>query len=349
MSLLGKIVESKEITCPYCGTKIREKGVASGDSKTLTCSSCDKRLPREIFQCDKYIKISVVGLTGCGKTTLMTVMLKEFEQKLYDKLYIETMNDYDNPNTLREEYIESLYKKKEALKSTASGAGAAAAAPQFYRIMDMLRYSRIRNSAPVYSLTILDGAGEDYKQMEEVATRNISISDYIFYLVDPKGLPKVNAMLGGGAVANEYAGQQMVTNMAQYLRCALGVTGNKKIEKPVAVILTKFDLIKEHMPGMLQGIVGQEKPFEFSGTYIKSDIDAVNKEIRSWLAESKVGENYFLAALDANFSNIRFFGVSSLGGEEKADGKIEALNPHRVLDPLIWVLSKEKIVTRVEI
>ena len=76
----------------------------------------------------------------------------------------------------------------------------------------------------------------------------------------------------------------------------------------------------------------------------KLDSDAVDAEIRDWL-ESK-GETSFLDAIDTNFkrNRVRFFGVSSFGQPPTGNGQLGKVVPHRVLDPLMWMLSKEGIV-----
>lgn len=336
-------MKRREIVCPYCMEKIRQKDTKHNNNGELICPKCSNRLPREFFQCDKYINITIVGLTNCGKTTYMAVMMKEFTRKLCEKLYLETMSDYDDAKIINEEYIKKLYEEKRELGSTNKGEKESAAKPQIYRIKDRMR-NKIGNRNPVYSLTIHDGAGEDCLAMEPHIQKNIGGSDYIFYLIDSTELPEVKKQLGNSEI-EENAGQQMVKNMAQYLRTALGKKGDELIKKPVAVILTKFDVIMDKMKDM-QATVKQEKALAFTGTSMTSDLDCVNKEIRSWLESQQ--EQQFLSALEANFGKIRFFGVSSLG-HEIVNGEVGVVTPHRVLDPILWVLSKEGVIHRVEV
>lgn len=336
-------MKKSEIVCSYCMDKIRQKDTRPNNNGELICPKCGARLPREFFQCDKYINICIVGLRECGKTTYMAVMMKEFARKLCEKLYLETMSDYDDAEIINEEYIKKLYEEKRALDGTRKGEGELAAKPQIYRIKDRMR-NRIGNRNPVYGLTIHDGAGEDCLAMEPHIKKNIGGSDYIFYLIDSKELPAVQRLLGKNKI-EENASQQMVKKMAQYLRTALGKKGDELIKKPVAVILTKFDVIMDKMKDM-QATVKQEKALAFTGASMASDLDSVNKEIRSWLESQQ--EQQFLSALEANFGKIRFFGVSSLG-HEIVNGEVGVVTPHRVLDPILWVLSEEGVIHRVEV
>lgn len=337
-------MKRREIVCPNCMDKIRQKDTKPNNVGELLCPECGQRLPREFFQCDKYINISIVGLTYCGKTTYMAVMMKEFARKLCEKLYLEPMSDYDdNREFVNETYIKKLYEEKKELGGTHPGGDQNAAKPQIYRIKDRMR-NRIGNRNPVYSLTIHDGAGKDCLGMSPHIQKNIEGSDYIFYLIDSKELPAVQRLLGNNKI-EENASQQMVKKMAQYLRQALKKKSNELINKPVAVILTKFDVIMDKMKDM-QATVKHEKALAFTGTSMTSDLDSVNKEIRSWLEGQQ--EQQFLSALEANFGKIRFFGVSSLG-HEIVNEEVGVVTPHRVLDPILWVLSEEGVIHRVEV
>ena len=68
----------------------------------------------------------------------------------------------------------------------------------------------------------------------------------------------------------------------------------------------------------------------------------VDLEIRDWLARQ--GETAFLDAIDANFKNVRVFGVSSFGKPPDKHKRLAKVRPHRVLDPIMWLLATEKII-----
>lgn len=357
MSLLDFFIK-KNITCPYCmdvvnknllkykckkcnaeyDTSIKTQnctaninGTPCGGLLNITCTTCGRELPSQIFQFNQYVKFCIVGHTECGKTNYITVMIREFEQKLNKKLLIAPMNS--QTQEIQKENAEYVYKLKQPAPATASGV----LVPQLWQITDRTRYSKISESYKVYSMTIFDGAGEDYKQMSDTIRRYISGSDYIFFLVDPLKLKRVREQLGLEA-SEEDESKEIVTNMADYLRRGLGLQVGKPIKKPVAVILTKFDEIIGLM-GSAQ--VTQENQLAYQGDFLRSDADAIDSEIRSWL--ESIDERLFLATLETNFKNIRFFGVSSYGHPPTTKG-LGNIMPHRVLDPVMWVLSENKII-----
>ena len=77
---------------------------------------------------------------------------------------------------------------------------------------------------------------------------------------------------------------------------------------------------------------------------------AVDREIRSWLIKNgrssllNDGEE-FVKAVERNFSNVRFFGVSSFGVQPNEFKLLQNLHPHRVLDPLMWLLAQDGIIS----
>lgn len=354
MGLFDKFTGNKTVTCPYCmdvlnkdslkytckkcGTEypssIKVQSCTTkncGGLLELKCPTCDKELPATIFQFDQYIKFCIVGQTNCGKTNYITVMLEEFKQKLNKKMLIQPMNT--ETSDIQIENYDYLYNQKIELPPTPSGY----LKPQLWQITDRTKYSKTKEAYKVYSLNIFDGAGEDYLHMTDDIRRYINGSDYIFFLVDPLNLPEVRKQLGIKGVSQN-SGEELVKGMAQYLRMGFGLPAGKRIDKPVAVILTKFDMIMELM-GSAQ--VTQENDAAYSGDYMRSDADAIDSEIKSWL--ESIGESYFLSALETSFKKTRFFGVSSYGHAPTANG-VGTLMPHRVLDPVMWVLADEKII-----
>lgn len=78
------------------------------------------------------------------------------------------------------------------------------------------------------------------------------------------------------------------------------------------------------------------------------DLVSVHEGIKTFLTNECMPQaSQFLSVMDNRdnkgkndgFTNVKFFGVSPLGGEP-VDGSIANLNPFRVLDPLVWALNE---------
>ena len=76
--------------------------------------------------------------------------------------------------------------------------------------------------------------------------------------------------------------------------------------------------------------------------FVEADSAMVDLEIRDWLARQ--GETAFLDAIDANFKNVRVFGVSSFGNPPDQQKRLGKVRPHRVLDPIMWLLASEGVI-----
>jgi len=64
--------------------------------------------------------------------------------------------------------------------------------------------------------------------------------------------------------------------------------------------------------------------------------------VEDWL--EAIEERGLLMSLKANFPNHKFFGISSYGQPPKDDGTLNKPNPHRVLDPILWLFKNKDFI-----
>ena len=137
----------------------------------------------------------------------------------------------------------------------------------------------------------------------------------------------------------------MVNSLANYIRRNCNIPPGKRIDRHAAVVLTKLDALTEMLNGFSSGAtILKESPHVQNRGFVDSDSKMVDLEIRDWL--TRQGETAFLGAIDANFKNVRVFGVSSFGRPPDARKRLARVRPHRVLDPLMWMLAGEGIVPK---
>ena len=146
------------------------------------------------------------------------------------------------------------------------------------------------------------------------------------------------------ATLGAQAETELVNGLVNYIKKNCDIPANRLIDKNVAVVFTKMDVV---MSSFGQFTVTQPSPHVARRAFVKSDADAVDQEIRNWLSTN--GEQGFLDAITISFppGKVRFFGVSSYGNPPRAAGQLRTILPHRVLDPLMWMLAEEKIVPTV--
>ena len=344
------------LSCPLCGQealqtkteqllhkapRCKSKSCHDHPATVCTCRSCSATLPADIFDYARYLCFSILGITGAGKSNFLTVMLHELRNApgvpwVLSPMDTATMQHF-------QEYDQAVYKRQEPVPQTIPGAPPE---PQQWKVKDKSRMSGSR--IPTYSLTIFDGAGEDCERIDPAISRYINGSKTLFILIDPLALPGIAAnisadILSCSTTARHHisASADMVEGLANYIRSSCGISPGKLIDRDVAVVFTKIDAVRESFGNTT---VMQPSPHLRKGGFDKADADAVDAEIRDWLEQA--GETIFLNAIDTNFrrGKVRFFGVSSFGHPPTGIGQLGKVIPHRVLDPILWMLSKENIV-----
>ena len=121
-----------------------------------------------------------------------------------------------------------------------------------------------------------------------------------------------------------------------YVRDILGSADALK-KVPVAVVLTKSDFFINASNEFTESPVYLENPYLISGVFDKQDCSTVSEHIKDWLFE--IGENELLEYVDKMCPNNRYFAISATGGSV-VEGSPESYCPHRVADPLIWLLNE---------
>lgn len=307
------------------------------------CNNCHSELPADIMDYEKYLRFSIVGIKGAGKTNFLTAMLHELRNTPGNPWVTSPMNDETATNFNDNDKL--IFTENEPVGATAKGI----VQPQLWRIKDKSRMTN--KTIPSYSMTIFDGAGEDFEDIiraDEIIKRYIRESKALVILIDPLALPNIAAKVSSDVLnwstttthdSNDSG--NMVQGIADYIRTACGLPPSKLIDRDVAVVFTKMDVMMNEFKG---GYVTQPSPHLARKAFVKSDADAVDEEIRLWLEDN--GENSFIDAIDTNFrsSRLKYFGVSSFGQPPKGASRLSKVTPHRVLDPLIWMFSKEGIV-----
>jgi formylglycine-generating enzyme required for sulfatase activity len=79
---------------------------------------------------------------------------------------------------------------------------------------------------------------------------------------------------------------------------------------------------------------------------VLSDCNNVNNEIQSLL--KNWGADAFITELNVNYSHYAYFAVSALGlhNNPKADRTIDRPRPHRIEDPLLWIMKENGVFNR---
>ena len=129
----------------------------------------------------------------------------------------------------------------------------------------------------------------------------------------------------------------VVANITEILRTEHKIKKKRKITIPVAVVFTKIDAFYPTLD--------RNNPIMATApavpAYDNADGQAVHEHMLALLHEWNAGD--IDTHMRQNYADYRYFAVSALGAEpdyERGDGGRGGVRPHRVEDPVLWLLSK---------
>jgi len=333
-------------------TKCTESG-CTGYVSVRRCPKCNEALPYIALETPNF-PFSIVGVSGSGKTNYITVMLEEL--KNFDGLQLALNHQNNDAMEHQRDNYKRMYKELRVPDFTPMGD----VKPQIWYLQNLSKKKKNllgQEHIPAYSFTIFDGSGEDYLRninnpnMDSPAALAVFRSKGILLVLDPLTLSNILDGEGGvdaRTIRNSlgrgtdvvHSASDVINGIALYLKNMAGIKPSKKLNIPVAVILTKFDTVWDHPAFGPNALVKQKKLGITNGKVNWSEIDQVHEEIKHWL--HAVGENGFVHTLEANFKDYKLFGVSSYGKSPASEYELSiAPEPHRVLDPILWLFKQK--------
>ena len=321
--------------CPVCG----------GKTNLRACPECHTALPSH-FADSKSPMIGLLGPKGSGKTVLMTVLVKQLKDIIGKRYDAAVMLVTDNPDGHQgvSDYLAyreaPLYKNRILPPATNTLAARGHAAPLLLRWQQ--ERSRLgRNSVKSTLLSFVDTAGEDLNDVTTGFTlQYLSVCGGLIVVLDPFALPGARARLNlpdAAIQVDDDTPLGVVDNITEILRVDHNVKKRKRISVPVAVVFTKMDAF---FPTLHSG-----SPLMTATPSVPaySDTDglAVHEHMLALLYEWNAQD--IDTHMRLNYSDFRYFGVSALGAEPDYETSTVAaggVRPHRVEDPVLWLLSK---------
>lgn len=329
-------------SCPTCG----------GKTNLRACPACHTALPAN-FDESKSPMLGLVGAKGSGKTVLMTVLVKRLRDTVGKRYGADIMFATDNPDGLAgaadyQATREAPLYKGGVLPPPTSALGTGArqhSTPVLLRWRQETPGLFGRMSMRSTMLSFVDAAGEDLNSRSSTFTlQYLKVCDGLIVLLDPFALPGARAMLSLPSAAinvDEDIPLQVVSHITEMLRIEHDLRKNKKIPVPVAVVFTKIDAffptLDRSSPLMA---ASPDMP-----AYAEMDGQAVHEHMLALLHRWNAQD--IDAHIRLNYKDYRYFGLSALGAEPDYESNAVAaggVRPHRVEDPVLWLLSKDGTV-----
>lgn len=325
--------------CIYGRTDVYGKVISMSE---LCCPVCKKPIHRVIGE---NIIISIIGSRDSGKSHYIGVLIHEMLNKLAQQFEWCIVPE-ENTMRLYENNFEQLYTTNQILNLTSKN---------YDGYYDPYIFYVTDKKGKTFTITIFDTAGEDFESddlMENSAKHAFHASGIIF-LVDPLKILNVYTALDQEIIRNSssvsagraFQNDAILSILSNSLRRHYNIKETKKITVPMGIVIPKLDVIAKDLPGYYACL--------FPSSYGKKQGIAIgesrriNTEIRKWMLGLNDGAiNSFIAQLEMNYAKYSYFGVSALGMRNAPDenGVFASPRPHRVEDPILWILKEKGIV-----
>ena len=329
--------------CPECGNTTYKR----------ICPSCHNELPDSTLDGEDMI-ISIVGGRASGKSHFVGIVIEELIKRIAPSFGGAMEGFADSYSRWQTGFYKYLYMdgvKLELTRSSLQGPDNGAYRPLIFKLK--LPEKRLFGSGvKSFTFVFFDTAGEDLNDEDTMSTVNkyICKSAGIIFLLDPVQIPAVANQLDS-AVAQRAAAidwrnasqsDDIMTRVSRLIRNDKGLKDSDRIDIPVAAVFSKFDVIEPLVPAGCT--IREPSPHCAQGKFNQSDWHNVNGEVQglldSWEATA------FTAQLSTNYTTYSYFAVSALGlgNNPTAEGRISRPRPHRIEDPVLWILRENKIL-----
>lgn len=196
------------------------------------------------------------------------------------------------------------------------------------------------------NLVLYDTAGENL-QSDQVAREMVQylrVAAGVIFLIDPLQIEGVRRLLPPASVMGDVDDKAspgaIVGNVLGLLEEGRVVASDKPLPTPVAVVLTKCDVLRDHKllePNRLWGLEGRRHAGRFNRVWHEDMSGMIGEFLRR-------RDPAAYQTIVRRFPNNAFFGVSATGCAPDARGRYPFLSPWRVEDPLLWLLSQIGVV-----
>ena len=308
------------------------------------CPTCHNMIPPGAEEEGNRIFV-ILGPKGVGKSHYIAVLINQLKNVISSEFH-GVLNAANDSTTIkyRDVYYHRLFEEKRKLQPTLSfGSSADAHEPLIF-------FLRILNGdkPQVFTFAFFDTAGEDLVSTNRMMQVNlnafISLASGIVYLVDPMQVKYINQRLhvdnkpDVGASATD-----VLNNICQIIRNNKKIKGKDKIDIPIAVSLTKSDVLmkvpeNEEESKVLFGLGSSLHIPRERGKYDAENFEQIDAELEEYIRRT-IGPEFL--QLVRSFKEHSFFAVSALGCNPTGSTLPRGVSPQRVEDPFLWLLSRE--------
>jgi len=291
----------------------------------------------------KSLPIALLGAKASGKSNYIGVLINEIRKKMSSPFNcsLSMTCSKESKEAYDEYYYRPLFTAGRTVQATDAGVEVP---PLIFPLRFMNAKNKIVNMA---ALTFYDTAGEnlDDKSAMHQFNRYITNAKGIILLLDPLQVPNIREKLTAngfkGLPAQNTEIYSVLSIIIDVIRGVKNVKGQIKI--PLALVFTKIDVLEEFNILPEGSCLREESDHINRGAFMMPDFENTNIEMKD-LIENLL-DNELMGYIN-QFEQHSFFGATALGGNPNG-GAIDSkgIRPRRVLDPLLWLLSKNNIIS----
>lgn len=313
------VKKGKPVRCSRCEAPTRP-----------VCPNCHSDLPQRFAEAPSR-SMALIGTKASGKTHFIAVVLHELEHRIGPRFKgsLMALNE-DTRRRIDTDFRQRLFKAGKMLAATASARASAATREPLV--------TRLSLGAKHSNLVFFDAAGEDLDSLDilEREGRYITQSDGLILLVDPLQIEAVRDDLEGSIELPDVTSDVylMLGRLAGMLREARGIAPGKPIEVPLAITISKVDALRGILADNHPVFTAERHDGAFKPDVARNISEALRADAVGWVGER------LDTFLKQEFSTYSFFGVSALGEAPRGDELRNGVSPHRVEDPVLWMLHQ---------
>lgn len=324
-SLMASTFKSSQQTlecCPEC----------SQTTSIRLCNECHKELPHS-FGSEEPLMIAIIGEQNSGKSHLMAVLIDELKRRCGNDFGFTLMPLTDaTTKRYNDKLYGPLFDHGQVIKPTdpSSFENAERVEPLVYRLQFMAHGGR---RGAVATISFFDAPGEDL-HADDITSRfskYVYHSDGLVLLVDTEPLTE-------GSKRNKRKNTYQALNILERI-IRVREKSPQLLSTSIAITLSKLDIMKSQFPPTS----ALWKNPNHGGTFDYVDFSRTSSEIESKLRELEASDLCNLTRQHFGDDDVGFFGVSALG-HQPTGIKVGDINPLRVVEPILWLLSRKGLV-----
>jgi hypothetical protein len=326
--------------CPHC----------QGVTGFRACPLCHTPLSANFAE-SRSPMIGIVGGKGAGKTVYTAVLHHELRARVRRRFQADIRLTGDqqggagSPLQWLQLNEEQLFIDGKLFETTEQARGGVRAP-----VVIEWRQPKSRLGRQTFDTTVLsfyDAAGEDLASEESVNFQTyLGVADGLILLLDPFQLPGARGRL---TVPDEVIKEAappfgVLSAITDMLRRNHQVRARRKIRVPLAVVFAKIDEFFPLLGGNHPLLATPATP---SGCYDDVGGQATHEHVRAMLHGYQADD--IDIHLGTHYTNYRYFAVSALGAPPDHRTKVvdaRGVQPFRVEEPLLWLLSRFGVIER---